>query len=300
MSAELQNGAAAPTLKTGFHYLPENVYHGLNACSQSRLKLLDRSALHLLHELRNPEDPSPQMKFGNLCHKSVWEPEAFQNSYVAIPDLTEGILTKDGKPTSSPKATTEYKDRLAAFARANIGREFVDQSDWDKCLAISERLYTHERIGVLLSEVSQTELSALWQDSDTGLLCKARIDADSSDLETVIDLKTTRDASPAEFERQIYALKYHWQGAFYLDAMQALGKTRTDFLIIAVETEAPYACAVYNLRPEIIELARREMAPLKRFYKDCLARGEWPGYPTDIVDIGLPAWAKSKIEKELN
>lgn len=312
MSAELTNGASAPLCEklasktgncshsVGFHYLPESVYHGLNACSQTRLKKIAQSPAHLLESLKHPTEPTDAMKLGTLIHKAVLEPEAFQNSYIVVPDLTEGITTKDGKPASNPRATSEYKERFAAFAKANAGKEFVSAEDWESAQAISERLHTHETIGVLLGEVSQTELSALWQDSETGLLCKARIDADSTDLETVIDIKTTRDASPAEFEKTIYNLKYHWQAAMYLDAMAALGKTRNDFLIIAVETEAPYACAVYNLRSEIIDLARREMAPLKRLYAECVRTGNFPGYPTGVTDIGLPAWAKSKIEKEMN
>lgn len=299
MSAELTNGAEAPTLKTGFHYLPESVYHGLNACSNSRLSILKKSPAHLFHSLKHQLEATAAMKLGTLIHKAVLEPEAFRNSYVVIPDLTEGILTKDGKPASNPKNTSEYKERFSNFAKANIGKEFISQDDFDTAMAIQQKLYNHPRIGLLLSEISQTELSALWQCSETGLLCKARIDGDSSDLEAVIDLKTTSDASPAGFEPSIANFGYHRQAAMYLDAMRELGRTRTDYIIIAVETEAPYECAAYRLRDEIIELGRRELAPLKRLYKACQEQNVWPGYPTEIQDIGLPAWAKSKIEKEI-
>lgn len=297
MSTELITGASAPTIKPGFCYLPESVYHAANAVSQSRLKTLAKSPAHLKWELANPKPPTDAMKRGTMIHKAILEPGVFDNAYVVVPDLTIGITTKDGKPASSPKATAEYKERLASFASANVGRTFIDQDDWDMCQAIRKSLYEHPTISAFIEEAQGTEVTGFWNDPATGLLCKMRVDADCPDLGTIFDIKTTQSASVEDFERTVFTFRYYWQAAMYMDGMAALGRPRTDYVIIAVETEAPYQAVAYNLKAEIIDLARKEIAPLMQLYKHCLERDEWPGYPPSIVDIGLPAWAKSRIER---
>jgi hypothetical protein len=302
MSTELIDlSQPQPTgFRPGFLTIPAALYHSIDAVSQSRLKLLAKSPAHLRWELDHPTPPTDAMKRGTLVHTAVLEPEAFYRCYCTVPDsLAEGITTADGKPAKSPKATTEYKQRLADFARANSGKEFVDAEDWDMAVAVGETLRLHRDAGVFISEAADTELTGLWRDEETGLLCKMRVDADCPDLDTIFDIKTTTDASRAAFERTIFNFRYYWQAAMYLEGMAALGKPRSTYAIIAVETEPPYGCMVYNLKSSVIDLARKEIRPLMRLYKACQQQNVWPSYPAGVQDIEIPAWAINQIEREL-
>lgn len=285
--------------RTGFLTIPAQLYHSIDAVSQSRLKHLARSPAHLRWELDHPTPPTEAMRRGTMIHTAVLEPHAFNRAYVVVPDLTEGIRNKDGSASEKPKATSEYKGRLADFARQNAGKQFLDREDWNMAITVGERLRSHSDAGVFISEARETELTGLWRDEETGLLCKMRVDAYCPDLGTLFDIKTTQDASPEGFARTIYSYRYYWQAALYLEGMAALGKPCTDFAIIAVETTPPYGARVYNLRAEIIDLARKEIRPLMAFYKACQERNDWPGYPSGIVDIGLPKWAENQINREI-
>ena len=73
------------------------------------------------------------------------------------------------------------------------------------------------------------------------------------------DIKSTKDASPAEFFRTMGKLRYHIQHPFYGDVHKhAFGGFPDHFFWIAVETEYPYNVGVYYLTPEQIVLGREQ------------------------------------------
>ena len=107
----------------------------------------------------------------------------------------------------------------------------------------------------------------------------------------MVDLKTTRDASPRGFRRSIADYRYHVQAGWYLHGVeQATGKRPDQFIFICVETAAPYACAVYAADAEMIERGyQRAMEDLGKLAV-CKAADHWPSYSDQIEPISLPAW----------
>jgi hypothetical protein len=141
------------------------------------------------------------------------------------------------------------------------------------------------------------EVSAFWQDCETGVMCQCRPDwvhacgTDTVPGAILVDVKTYADASPAEFARQVARKRYHWQAAWYSDGYSmAAGVPVVGFVFVAVETDWPYAACAVMLDEESLDVARREIRPLVQLYQECNASGVWPSYPPDIAQIQLPRW----------
>ena len=109
----------------------------------------------------------------------------------------------------------------------------------DAALAMAAAVRSHQAAAELLRD-GQAEQSFWWDDADTGLRCKCR--PDWLNGATVIDLKTTTDASPAGFAKSCATFRYHVQASHYLAGLPA-----ERFIFIAVEKVYPYAVGVYQL-----------------------------------------------------
>jgi len=137
---------------------------------------------------------------------------------------------------------------------------------------------------------AQVEHTVFWTDKETGIECKARFDVLGPLL---VDLKTTRDASPKGFQRAIATYGYHIQAAHYMAGAIANGMEPQGFLFACVETSAPYLPAGYLMGNPTLEQGERERREALTTYAQCLRDDRWPGYNDDRIEvIDLPTWAQ--------
>ena len=106
---------------------------------------------------------------------------------------------------------------------------------------------------------TQTEIVNIWENN--GLYCKGKADIVNYDKGVMVDLKTTSNASPREFERSVYKYGYHRQAAYYLD-----GFGLEKFTIVAIEKKFPFNMGVYTLSDETIQKGREEIEDLMKEY----------------------------------
>jgi hypothetical protein len=88
----------------------------------------------------------------------------------------------------------------------------------------------------------------IWKDPATGVECRARVDFLAGGELVVLDYKSTTDATPAAFSRQIARMGYHYQDEFYSRGVQAVFGKRPKFIFMAQETTPPYACSFHGVR----------------------------------------------------
>lgn len=112
----------------------------------------------------------------------------------------------------------------------------------------------------------------------------------------VTDLKITNDASPRALERQIWAMGWVTQMAFYVDGCKALGMGPMDARLICVEATAPHPVTVLELSPEVIDFARRSLSRWTEMLKACEASDAWPAYVQESVEVLLPEWAQEALD----
>lgn len=275
-------------MKSGIYYeLPGDQYHSGPGISNSGLGLIARSPLHYwskyLDPNREPEEPTPALELGTAVHCAILEPEEFSKRYKVAPDVDR--RTKAGKEL--------YEAFLAELGDAKA----ISEKDFRRCQMMAESMHRHDAAEIIFAG-GKAEVSIFWEDEETGVLCKIRPDWLMHRSTSIFDLKTTEDASPRSFERSIMNYGYFRQAAFYLDGARAAGLEVDAFLFGAIEKSAPFASAIYYAEGTMIEAGRAEYRRHLRTYAECLERDRWPGYPSEIVPIGLPAWFKPEAAND--
>lgn len=278
-------------------------YLAIDAFNQSGcLQLLKCPARYRFDKLN--QKTSDAMEFGHLLHSALLEPQSFCPAI--MPDYTIGLLDpKTGLPYANPRATKAYKEAVKEFEAKNAGRLIIDAA---KNLTINEialSLNLYPDIQSLLSNPGKTELTLVWNDSSTGLLCKARIDKaltrTNGEAYYLLDLKTTDSAANTDFSYKAGMLGYDVQAAHYLAGAEALGLLEEDaeFLHLVIEREAPHLVACYQLQQKDLERGRKLLRKCMEIYKQCLEADSWPGYPDGIQPLNLSKSAHDWAEKQL-
>ena len=276
--------------KTGiWRSVPFGTYRSWSAVNQSRLKCPTMAHYRCDHQ---PATSGAQM-LGNLLHTGAFEPLAIAMRYVVMPqyDLDEENITAAGAPTRS-KNTSYYKSKRAAFAEANRDKTIVPESDYNILLGVSESLAQSDRAQQYLGAAGDCEVSIVWCDEDTGILCKGRLDKWCRGTGHFVDLKSCRNAG--QFPKSIVDYGYHVQAAFYQDGLATLTGERFTPILSAVEPHPPYACRTAPLGGDAIEAGRRQYKRSLQQIAKANESGVWPGYD-DPECWSLPEWYAEPI-----
>jgi len=158
------------------------------------------------------------------------------------------------------------------------------------------------RIKHSLSACKKREVSVFG--SVGGHKAKARLDAWNGHG-MVLDLKTTRDLA-CDFEKSIANFGYGLQAAWYREVLRSVfateGRLMPDdfsFVFLVVETTYPHGTAVYRMSDEVMDCYSDRLVELQKQWWECVMKNEYSGWPqTDVVDIGLPAWALKKLQEQ--
>lgn len=251
-------------------------YEELKALNYSGAKQILISPSHYQAWLKAEQEDTPALRFGRLVHLASLEPQVFDRTVRVMPECDR--RTKEGKAIFEAFAATLRPDE-----------ESIKKDEMDKVLAVAES--AQAGIEKVCSGVEGARLvEHTYTGTYEGTPIKGRPDlvVAGSDSTIVLDVKTTTDASPKAFARDLYNFKYHLQAAWYCRLTGA-----KEFFFIAVEKEPPYAFAIYRLDEEGLELGRKLMASACLTYRECTLFGAWPSYPSEVQTISLPKWAAS-------
>ncbi len=251
--------------------MPAAIYHGTKALSKSGLDQFRKSPAHFRawQDGTTKNESSPALEFGTAVHMAILEPELFALNYTLF---TGDRRNKDGK--------------MAYEAVIASGKIPLNQEQWDNITGAAAAVHAHPAAALLVEKI-QTEVSCF--DSWNGVKVKARIDGLAKDY--IIDVKTTQDASPVAFGKSCAQFRYHVQAAWY---QRITGVNR--FIFIAVEKEAPYGVACYELDEQAISLGHIIIEEQLRTYVECEQLNSWPCYSSHIQSLSLPAWAARQSE----
>lgn len=236
-------------METGIYDIPFKQYLDIDRVSCSYLKKL--SVVPAMAKIETPETPA--MSFGTAFHTYILEKDKFNDDI--------GVSQK------IDKRTTKGKETYAKFAAENLGKTIISAEDFGLIQSMGLSVDRHPMASALL-EKGVAEQSLMWTDDNTGIKCKARLDFKTP--ETIVDIKTTRDASEHGFLRSIVNFRYYQQAGMYLDAINIVSDEEyTDFVFIAVEGKPPFRVEVYSLSDEFLEYGYNEYKRLLLLEKDC-------------------------------
>lgn len=261
--------------------MDEAVYHadpvpgGSLSSTGARLLLEPGGPAKLHYQRSHPRASTKAFDLGHVAHT------------VAL-GVGAGIAVVDAKDWKTKAAQQAKADAYAA------GKVPILVGDHQRVLDMVDALRSHPLAGALLAADGDVEQSLFWIDGATGMWCRARHDKATRDRAgrlLIVDVKTTENASDAGAQRSVGNYHYHQQGDFYRTGATALGlDDDPGFLFIFVEKTPPHLVNVVVLDDDALAVGRRRNTAALRLYAECTRTGVWPGYGTDITQIGLPPY----------
>jgi hypothetical protein len=159
-------------------------------------------------------------------------------------------LDAEGRPVLSPQNPNSraYQDFLAR----NPGRTVVTRKELEQAERIARAVRDNPDANEALSGIWDTEVSIVWKDPDTGVLCKGRIDwltDPARDRVLIGDLKTCRDNAPPWFPKDAARREYYAQMAWYRMGLTALSAKGPEIhcVLLAVQSGGCHDSTVYDL-----------------------------------------------------
>lgn len=266
-----------------YENVPFEEYVSWPAINSSSLSRAEKS----MHHFRNGDfgEETDAMRLGTLLHCGKFEPAELMQRYVVMPAFEKQIRKPNGGHYENPRATAAYKDAVKEFKQQHAGKTVVLQQEYDKLKGVLLALSRHERARQYLEGSGPTEVSIVWHDAATGVLCKARIDKLNYTSGVIADFKSSHDISG--FEWNIKKWRYHRQAAFYSDGYATLLGHRLPYTLTAAETVEPFMVRAAPVADRAIALGRISYQCILAQVAECQRNNCWPGY-TDPEEWDLP------------
>jgi hypothetical protein len=205
----------------------------------------------------------------------------------------------------------------------------VDADDWRTKAAQQQKLEAHAagRVPMLLKDYARTremesvlrahpearelfrpgrgtvEQSMFWVDFEFEVWRRARLDliipGNDTDPMWIIDYKTGAAVDVASMEKSMATYGYAQQGAWYIDAAEALNlvpPAGVVFALVFQMSDPPYLVRVAQPDPEALQWGRVQNRKAIDTYRECTRTGVWPGYPQGVVSLSLPRWSEKQLE----
>ena len=269
--------ALGPGLHPGISFTD---YQAIDAVNNSTLKDWAYTPAEARQRALNPKEPTAAFRTGDACHVAVFEPQRFKRQYAKCPKWD--LRTIKGKT-----AKAEWEEAHPDFVS-------LSRDEYEMACGMRDSVWAHPLASKLLSGEGQNEVTVIWIDPETGLLCKARLDRLTTyqGYTMIVDLKTCKEheASVEMFPKVIGQFHYHQQQAFYLDGLNALAPHDRRFVFLAVEKTPPYLVGIFELDPEPVAEGRARYRAALEKYVEAQKTQEYPGYPVGIEGVIMPKY----------
>lgn len=255
-------------------------YLSWQAVSNSSLGLMEESPFH--YRTQPPKEETPLMRFGTLCHAGKFEPMSFFDNYEIMPDYAEQVRKPNGDRYDNPRNTKAYKELVQTFQEEleekSPGKLAIDPREVAGMRSILEALDRDEKAKRYFDDRGNTlyEVSIVWIDPETGLVCKGRVDT-LHQSDSTVDFKTTTQLRSYEYE--IKKRGHHRQGAFYCEGLYVLTGIRHWPAIVAASSQGPiYAVRSAPLDADFMSKGRMAFRLLLNQIAECAHKDHWPCY----------------------
>jgi len=288
----------------GVHFgVPSADYHALEAVGSSLLRDLRRSAeFAAFNKGRDTDEETEAQAVGSLVHALLLEgPTAAASRYVPAGECVAVLKTGANAGNLCGRGAAWYltADGATPYCGTHAPkgcdpdpRTVLSASAWARGEASATRLAALPEVAALLEDPTGTEVSLVWHDEETELLCKARIDLWTEDV--FCDLKVSRCAHPGAWPGEVQRRGGHIQAAHYLAGARALGLGVTRWRWLLVDATEPYEAWAPWCNGPTLDVGATDRALAMQTVAECLRTGVWPGYPAGDAESGLPEYVLSR------
>ena len=257
----------------GIYYdMTNEAYHSTDAISASFIKSAVATSLF-------------QARFGKSdINKLVAQIGTATHSEVLEPEKNNVVLSQE-----ETRRTKAYKEQEAACEKA--GKVLLTQKDYDLVQGMAHGVKVEDdnsktiTIGGLRNDPACAKLltakdriceASIFVKHESGLMLKCRPDIFSKKLMIMGDVKTTQDASPAGFNREIWKRLYYLQASYYMLVAEMAGIEINHFAFLAVQKTYPYLAHYHIIDNAAIEYGKQRVYRMLVDLFHAKQRGEYP------------------------
>jgi len=274
-------------MKPGIHHdISIQEYHrNREWISATGLKHAKRSMQDLRYYLDGGYDSltGSHFDFGNAFELALLDADAFLREVAIMPTQKwiEDALAGNQKLVNA-KLSTAYQESLKKFKEAHAGKYIINDVGSESLETLQAMLESCRRNPWISSMIQniQYQASLCWIDPETGIQLKTRPDICKISKNIVVNLKTTTNASPEVFNRELAKYDYPLQAVTEIIGVEATGlMPKVDkYFWLVVEKEAPYHVQLYEFDQSDIAHVKQEFYFLLSRIRLAMDSGEWKGY----------------------
>ncbi|MGL4198167.1 MAG: PD-(D/E)XK nuclease-like domain-containing protein [Allorhizobium sp.] len=275
------------------HLLP-----GPSLSASGAKTIIERSPAHFWHEsCLNPnreESDADHFAVGRAAHDLLLLGGDWETRYHVLP---EGFAWNK---------TVAMAEQIAAASHAKKkGKTLIKAADMELVKRIADRISSSADARNALLR-GKAEVTLAWQDELTGVWLRARPDfmpltvIERAPIRAVPDLKimAPTHCSPRGFSKAVDNFGYHYAAAHYGEGMKRVyGVYPTHWFHVVIEREEPHTVSLYELPAEDIDRGRLLMRQAINVFDQCLKRNDWPGYADRPMEVGLPIYARMRVDE---
>lgn len=259
-------------------------YYSIKMLSNSSLKLFgDYSPRKALHLMNNGLKETDALIMGRLIHHQTLEPDTFFDFYEYLPDGFN-LRTKENKAF--------YQDII------DSGKTPVKPDMRKLADAITNRIFESKNAKNLLSGIAEKEYFG----EIDGIKIKSKVDLVNPDRGYILDLKTTLNAEPEAFIKEMENRYYLQQAWLYRELANQNGENIKKFFFLNVEKVEPFSMSIVEVSKLQFEIGKEQFYHNLALYKYALENPDKDfdslpeGTKTFIYDT--PEWMVRKYDLE--
>lgn len=268
----------------------EDYHNDKEYISASSIKHAKKSMLLYHHYRTTPQERKAHFDMGNAFELALLDyfngTDEFEKKVVVFDESKRPQPDKDYR-------TKENNDWKRSFFESNESKYIVTGDDWESIKQMIVRCEADPTVSNLLKNTDY-QTSLYWTDEKTGVKLKTRPDVVKVNRPVIVDIKTTKDASPKAFAKDCANYEYPIQAIVQIrGAIESGLFDHVDkYYWIAVENVAPFDVVVYEFHSEYWKQANFSLD----FLLEKISRNEIRGYSEradnkyGIITLDLPAY----------
>lgn len=271
--------------------VPFAEYQSWEAVNPSFLTTLSLyTPYHAKRDQTHPKPETDDKRIGRALHSRILEPATFNEQWLVLPADAPRRPSDRQRNAKTPSASSIESIVFWEEVEAS-GKEIVKAAEFALIEEMASEIRRKQCVNMICN--GQAEVSIVWTDGETGLLCKSRLDyhryGGKGDWNHYItDLKSSRDIRPERFRQDIARFGYALAAAMRIDAWAALNNGEQSVYNLLAVDKGYCVAWVKDLKDSTILAGRNHYRAALATAAECVAKDEWPDYGDDVGFIGAP------------
>lgn len=260
--------------------------------SYSRLKDFRISPKHFIYYMNNSKEEKDSWVIGKATEALVFEPENFNKKFMVY----------EKPPQRTDAAKEQHRLVLEDAKKRKV--TLIHPDDVKRATLAAQSVMDNNESRQIIEARRKFQIELKWTDRKTQIPLIGYVDFESYiwDTDFICDFKTTSNADPDVFHRDIFKFDYILQCGCYREGYKRLKYRFPTMLFIAVETVEPFNVSVNYCDSKFNKRAEEEFIGSLTAFRYCMDKNLWhQGYEFRLFDtlgyfpVSVPPYYKNRF-----